>query len=157
MSVHKRQVVVSPARRMTNSVLALLDRPSGWALLLGLWLSANAVIFFWPQDQTDKKYYETFAGIWSSAREFQASNSKEEWDEFTAKSLAQLAPIIDELEEDANPRYPAKQHLLWAGRDCLRPLLERGTFDEQKFLNHMATARRHLRTRGLEVAELAAK
>lgn len=158
MVIRKTREQRTSGQRIWDATRAGLRGPRGLIAIIAAWIGVNAIVLLWPADTTDKRHYETIASIWSSATvPRQPARSAEEWDAFVAESTETLTPVIAELEEDASPRYPAKQHLLWASRDCLIPLLRGKSFDQLKFLDHMATARRHIRQAGQDVPELVAQ
>ncbi len=46
------------------------------------------------------------------------------WEDFADKTLDVVQPIVRRLESNAGAEYPVRQHLLWAGRDCIIPALQ---------------------------------
>jgi len=84
----------------------------------------------------------------------------EAWDEFVRDARHELEPLLARLEKEADVHHPIEQHLLWAGRDYLLPLIEqqrmvaadpnrrRGEVDrdtaanEGRFQTHMDEAKR---------------
>jgi hypothetical protein len=131
---------------------------SRWPLLtvIGAWVLANGIILFWPQDDADRDYYNTYVSVWRALEEFRAKRAQAaEWTEFSAAQRSQLEPIIEDLNDDASPEAPTKQHLLWAGRDYLLPILQgKEGIDESKFIEHMSRARSNLRKQGFDVEDL---
>lgn len=74
----------------------------------------------------------------------QASDA--EWTSFQNKTQSELAPIIEGLESNASSDRPHLQHLLWAGRDYLEPMLKNARTesnrDQEKFETHLSEAER---------------
>lgn len=127
---------------------------SNWPLVTigALWLLAN-VVLLWPEDQTDREYYDAYIVMWRGIEDFRSGKSAPElWDEFSQEKLAELRSILADLEDDASPAEPDKQHLLWAGRDYLVPILEgKAVVDDAKLREHMDLARRKLLREGFDV------
>jgi hypothetical protein len=124
--------------------------------VLAAWALANAVILFWPEDDADRQHYESYVAVWRGIEKSRAGGMDDAaWAAFSADKLAELQATIAELEDDAGPTQPAKQQLLWAGRDYLVPILQgKAQVDEAKFFEHMKRARNHIRKQGYEVEEL---
>tara|TARA_R110002095_G_scaffold185024_2_gene162211 strand:- start:38255 stop:39856 length:1602 start_codon:yes stop_codon:yes gene_type:complete len=83
-------------------------------------------------------------------REFLALQQKKasdaEWTSFENKAQSDLAPVIESLESNASSDNPQLQHLLWAGRDYLKPMLQtartEANRDQEKFETHIKEAER---------------
>lgn len=127
---------------------------SNWPLaaIAVVWLSAN-VVLLWPADQTDRKYYDAYIATWRGIEGFRSGETEPGlWDEFSEEKLAELRSILADLEDDSSPAEPDKQHLLWAGRDYLVPILEgKAVVDDAKLREHMDLARRKLLREGFDV------
>ncbi|QDV53748.1 hypothetical protein Enr17x_58290 [Gimesia fumaroli] len=70
--------------------------------------------------------------------------SASEWDLFKKNTHAKIDPLITNLEEFASSDTPQLQHMLWACRDYLYPMLENAqterTPDQHKFEKHLEAA-----------------
>lgn len=77
-------------------------------------------------------------------QEKQASDA--EWTSFKKKVETEIDPLTKELEANASTQYPHIQHLMWAGRDYLHPMLdnarkkEKQNPDQKKFEDHLREA-----------------
>lgn len=116
-------------------------------VVVGVFVVTNALILLLAPDVfgPDHRNYHTFLSIWDEMKQMRERGSPLlEWNAFAEQASARLAPIIAELEESADVRQPVKQHLLWAGRDCLLPMLRnahvRRSHSEEQFQQHMNRA-----------------
>ena len=122
------------------------------ATLIAVWVLANALVFFWPIDDADREYYEAYVAMWRQIEDFRNGNTNPDlWAAFAEEQLAQLGPILADLEDDASAENPRKQQLLWAGRDYLVPVLEGKVIDDEKLRGHMDRVRGRLRRDGFDV------
>ncbi|QDT45625.1 hypothetical protein Pan241w_57510 [Gimesia alba] len=110
-----------------------------------------AILFFVPiGDLFTPGGREELAKFKAVHQEFLALQQKQasdaEWTSFEKKAQSDLAPVIAELETSASSDRPHLQHLLWAGRDYLEPMLENARTesnrDQEKFETHLKEAER---------------
>ncbi|QDT45626.1 hypothetical protein Pan241w_57520 [Gimesia alba] len=86
--------------------------------------------------------------IQSTHQEFlslqQEAASASEWDHFKKNTHTKIDPIIKDLEATASSDFPHLQHLLWASRDYLYPMLDNAqterSRDQIKFEKHLEAA-----------------
>lgn len=78
----------------------------------------------------------------------QKKASDAEWTSLEKKAQSELAPVLESLESSASSDQPQLQHLLWAGRDYLKPMLKNARTesnrDQEKFETHLKEAERIL-------------
>lgn len=78
----------------------------------------------------------------------QKNASEPEYSSFKNKTKTELDPIIEELEVSASSDRPHLQHLLWAGRDYLYPMIDNAhkeeNRDQEKFEKHLKESERIL-------------
>ena len=131
---------------------------SHWLLvsIAAVWVSANAVVLFWPIDDRDREIYDGYIAIWREIESFRSGETQAAlWDAFAEEKLAELESVVGELEADASPDEPNKQHLLWAARDYLVPLLEgKAGVSDDKLREHMDRVRGRLQRDGFDVEPL---
>ncbi|MCA9016451.1 MAG: hypothetical protein KDA77_14050, partial [Planctomycetaceae bacterium] len=110
-----------------------------------------AILFFVPLgDLFTPGGGEELAKFKAVHQEFLALQQKKasdaEWTSFANKAQSELAPLIKSLEASASSDRPQLQHLLWAGRDYLKPMLENARTesnrDQEKFETHLKEAER---------------
>lgn len=112
-----------------------------------------AIFFFVPLDGLfSGGGGEELAKFQAIHQEFLALQKKgasdAEWSSFQQKTKTELAPVIADLEANASSDNPQLQHLLWAARDYLNPMLENARTesnrDQEKFETHLSEAERIL-------------
>lgn len=92
---------------------------------------------------------EKFQGVYKEFLALQQKNASEsEYNSFKNKTKTELTPIIEELETSASSDRPHLQHLLWAGRDYLYPMIDNAkkeeNRDQEKFEKHLKESERIL-------------
>lgn len=74
----------------------------------------------------------------------QTGASQQAWDTFKQSTHTKIDPIIQKLEETVRRDQPYQQHLLWASRDYLYPMLDNARTekspDQVKFETHLTEA-----------------
>ncbi len=83
-------------------------------------------------------------------KEFQSLQQKKasdaEWSSLKNKVTSEIEPILKDLDSSASSDSPHLQHLLWAGRDYLKPMLDNArtesSRDQEKFERHLKEAER---------------
>ena len=88
-----------------------------------------AVFYFVPLgDLFSPGGHEELAKFQAIHKEFlelqQKKASESEWNSFKEKVTTEMTPIIKELEANASVENPHIQHLMWAGRDHLKMMLD---------------------------------
>jgi hypothetical protein len=94
------------------------------AAALGLILVANLFALYDPANP-NRERHQAFSGMWNRMqllRDQQAS--PDAWEELAGEIPATIQPIIGVLNQESDVHHPIEQHLLWAGRDYLLPLLK---------------------------------
>lgn len=89
-----------------------------------------------------------FKIIQSTHQEFlilqQKGASANDWDRFKENTHAKIDPVITYLEANARRNTPQLQHMLWACRDYLYPMLDSAQTerspDQRKFETHLEAA-----------------
>jgi hypothetical protein len=105
----------------------LLERWAATAVVFTL-LAINAVGLFVLRDPytRDREILARFETVWRDVGAFDAKKtSSDDWRSFAGPILAELEPIIRELEGSASVHEPARQNLLFAGRDNLKRILRK--------------------------------
>ena len=103
-----------------------------WVVLTGVlvFASVNAALLIALQDPQgrDREILVLYEAIWSKAQQFDGATEQTEqsddWRTFANSALAQLEPVVSELERSANVHHPIRQNLLFAGRDHLSKVLK---------------------------------
>ncbi|MFO1093752.1 MAG: hypothetical protein U0992_10640 [Planctomycetaceae bacterium] len=107
------------------------------AINLGIYLARQ---FDYP---ADREIRTTYVEIWNEYLKLQeAKTTKEQWQAFSKSSESRLTPLIEGLATRTDAETPLRRHLLWAGRDCLVPLVssaggERQQRTEINFQQHL--------------------
>lgn len=131
-----------------------LKRNPKLAVIGGL-LLLIAVYKFMPFSSADKGTYDQYAAIYAEMLQLRDSNaSDEEWSKLTDKANTVNDAILKDLEQTASASEPAKQQLLWAGRDYLIPMLgdaRNGESENEKlFKEHLDNALAFIEGRSIE-------
>ncbi len=92
---------------------------------------------------------EKFQVVYKELLALQQKNASEsEYTSFKTKTKTELGPILEELEVNASSDRPHLQHLLWAGRDYLYPMIDNAhkgeNRDQEKFEKHLKESERIL-------------
>ncbi len=98
-----------------------------WLLvILGGWLCVNYFVLDALNPYAAEQNYELqFSQIYDEMQRYQQDNTTDaQWDAFATNSRQVVEPIIQKLQQNVSPEHPIRQHLLWAGRDCLLPALQ---------------------------------
>lgn len=121
--------------------------------IVTLWISLNVGYLMatgWAHVE-ERRYLETYTKIWSEferLRDTEATDSQ--WEEFKSRTDSQLEAIIEDLEKSVTRERTVKRHLLWAGRDYLRPIIQRApardtsSYSEERLQQHLEAARTEL-------------
>jgi hypothetical protein len=76
----------------------------------------------------EREILRRYESIWKVAREFDPDeNSSDEWQEFAKTAISNLHPLLKELQRTASAKRPARQILLFAGREHLLKILDSPT------------------------------
>lgn len=128
-----------------------------WIAGITIWLGGNAWaiydLCFGDAFAVERRYAATLNKAFADRNELAKRNaSNDEWDAFRAQTNAELAPMLKDLEKTADLDHPARQHLLFAVRDALPPLLYRRDGGNQEgadgvFLRHMREVNRQISSR----------
>ena len=114
----------------SQSIFSVIFRFRTQSAALLLIISANVVVSYLTSDGSarDRQILKQFESIWDSARRFdKADASQDEWREFADHEIGAITSILTELQRTASVRRPARQALLFAGRDGLMKLLQEPT------------------------------
>jgi len=129
---------------------------------LVLLVVVNVVLGILAQpDVVNQERHKALSDVYQRMERLRSDRAAPEaWDEFVRDARHELEPLLARLEQEADVHHPIEQHLLWAGRDYLLPLIEqqrsvaadpnrrRGEIDrdtaanESRFQTHMDEARR---------------
>jgi hypothetical protein len=84
------------------------------------------LVKFWPfgGGPSDSSVLETYTQIWTQWQTLRKGPADVNRQKFIVDSKAKLAPLLKKLESQAGPGAPAKQFLLWGGKDYLLKALE---------------------------------
>lgn len=97
----------------------------GVALLL--FTGINYGLWVWINTDSEQTQIEKLKRIGTRFQELNfRKGSDAEWTAFRSESLKTLEPMIPLFEKYASADRPIQQQLLWAGRDCLLPMLKTG-------------------------------
>ena len=104
-----------------------------------------AVYKFVPFGSGDRVTYDQYAQIYAEMQALREKNAADdEWTKLTDRANQVNDVILQDLEKTASAQEPAKQQLLWAGRDYLIPMLgdaRNGPSDNEKaFKEHLDNA-----------------
>jgi hypothetical protein len=127
----------------------LLERwiPVSAVVILAL---VNAVSLFVLRDPyvRDREILARYEGMWRELRSVDAEKTAgDDWRKLADPMLKELEPMLKELDETASIHEPARQNLLFAGRDHLRTILREKAPPQAKnphiylFERRMQTAR----------------
>lgn len=72
----------------------------------------------------DREFLSRYETLWREARRFGTETTDSDWRTFADRRIAELEPILRELERSASVHQPIRQNLLFAGRDHLRSILK---------------------------------
>lgn len=134
-----------PHRSKHGLLASIQSQPIRWVAAT---LAVVATFAVWTRSApSELRVYNEFMGIWKSYEVLKETRAgPDEWRDFCERSVAQVEPLVNELEEYATAEDPVRQELFWAGKYCLIGLLRgRGggqTEREEAFLRHMDRARR---------------
>jgi hypothetical protein len=68
--------------------------------------------------------YEDCVAIWNELKLHREAKANDvTWNEFVTRANEKLTPVVEQLARDASAANRSSQLLLWAARDCLRPML----------------------------------
>lgn len=145
-----------PRFEFTAKVESLLKTMWDHRLLFAfvtLWVSLNVGVFMATGRAyaTDRQYLDTYTSIWSELHQLRDQEATDaQWAEFEKRANSRLDAIIAVLEKSANRDRPVKRHLLWAGRDYLRPIVhsraagDASRYSEEQFKRHLEAARQQI-------------
>ncbi len=110
------------------------------AVLVGV-----AVLFF-PGGGSDEKYLTQLEAIYNQFKSLRDSNASEaEFQALATKAQAEVLPWANDWYKRPLSKYPARQHMMWAGKDYLLPMIQSARLktndDETQFLRHLGEAR----------------
>ena len=111
---------------------------AGVLAIVALGVGAYMVYARWPETNEDKYIYDALEGIYSEYRTRKSSNTID--DDWKADAVDQIDGMIADLENTSTVFTQIRQHLLWAAKDNLRPIVE-GTATpkhEEDFKRHMS-------------------
>jgi hypothetical protein len=94
--------------------------------LVGLWGALNLGIYIYSRFDyaTEREIVAAYVEVWNEYIALQDSKATEaQWQAFKDTATPRLQPLVDELTTNTSSQTPARRHLLWAGRDCLLPLI----------------------------------
>lgn len=102
-----------------------------------------------PSSDADIETFRLYQSIYDrfvEIRENGADTTK--YNALKEESVPKIKPILDDLDKTASAAEPVKQHLLWAGKDHLIPMLDDARSEpsenEEFFVDHMENARKIL-------------
>jgi len=98
-----------------------------WDILtaLAFLVLVGVVLLALPALDENHTSYRLYSDLWSRAQELRdRSANASEWAMLSHEAHELVDPILFELEGEADVGHPAEQHLLWAGRDYLLPMID---------------------------------
>lgn len=110
--------------------------------------TVNAVAMFVLRDPyvRDREILARYEGMWRELLAVDPQQTKgDDWRKLADPMLTELEPILKELDETASVYEPARQNLLFAGRDHLRSILREKAPPEAKN-PHILLFERRLKT-----------
>jgi hypothetical protein len=110
--------------------------------------TVNAVAMFVLRDPyvRDREILARYEGMWRELQAVDPQQTKgDDWRKLADPMLTELEPILKELDETASVYEPARQNLLFAGRDHLRSILREKAPPEAKN-PHIQLFERRLKT-----------
>lgn len=94
--------------------------------IAALWGAVNLGLYIYGQLDyaSEREILTAYVEVWNEYLELQeGKTSEDQWTAFREKATPRLQPLVDELATNTNSDTPIRRHLLWAGRDCLLPLV----------------------------------
>lgn len=132
---------------------------SNWKVLAGvagvLALVGLIALFSMMMGGNEKEYLTELQAIQTQYNALKKEKaSPEKWKPLVEKATELRSRIVPVLEKTASSEHPARQHLLWAARDHLLPMLEKYASNKQQmskdvnhekeFAGHLESARKLL-------------
>lgn len=118
-----------------------------------LWIVGNYFVVSWFDIPSTTESYNRLVVIQQELLEHQKNNFKgPEWDSYRTKMRGSLKPMIRGLQNSANAMNPGTQHVLWAARDCVDPILDGNADHKEKMSslsNHLLEARVQMARSGI--------
>ena len=97
------------------------------AAVLTILITINGAAWMWINTDSEQTQIDKINQIGKEFRELQFRKAGDaEWVKFLSVSRQTLEPMIPQFEKYASSSRPIQQQLLWAGRDCLLPMLKAG-------------------------------
>lgn len=98
-----------------------------WAVIaIVAWLFANTLLYYFVlnDDSEERAYLQTYAEVWDEFQQMRNGRlNDEQWQAFVVSAQDRLVLTIDQLAYSSGDDEPVRRSLLWAGRDCLLPLV----------------------------------
>jgi len=106
-----------------------------------LWIVGNYFVVSWFDVPSTTESYNRLTVIHQELLTHQKNNFKgTDWENYRAKMRGTLKPMIRGLQNSANAMAPGTQHVLWAARDCVDPILDGAADSNEK----MSSLSKHL-------------
>lgn len=112
-----------PRRSLGDLFAPIAERGKPLAIIGGGIFVVGLLVFFFMSSgftlsSHDKEYYEAYLSLYNEFRSLREQNASEaEWSSFIDKSAQQNKSMLNWLTTAASPKYPARQFLLFVGRD----------------------------------------
>ena len=106
----------------------------------------------------DLSTYPIYVEFWNEFKKLRSEGADAStWDDFDKTISARLRPKLIKLEKTATANRAAEQALMFAGRDCVPKMIEKGRKEQIKeekfFIQHMERVRRITNDPSLPVIE----
>jgi hypothetical protein len=88
-------------------------------------VNAAALPYLLPKRGAERDYLATYDDIHKQFKALRKAESTtpEQWQQFSNESKKRLEPILADLAKSTDPQDQLRRYLLWAGRDCLLPIV----------------------------------
>jgi hypothetical protein len=97
--------------------------PFALAALLGA-INLGIYIYSKYDYASEGEVLATYVEVWNEYIKLtEAETTEAQWKAFKEKATPRLQPLIDDLLGNTSAQTPTRRHLLWAGRDCLLPIV----------------------------------
>ncbi|MBX7106894.1 MAG: hypothetical protein K1X57_22680 [Gemmataceae bacterium] len=94
--------------------------------IAALWGAVNLGLYIYGKLDyaSEREILTAYVEVWNEYLKLQEAKTTEgQWQSFKDRATPRLQPLIDELTNNTSASTPIRRHLLWAGRDCLAPLV----------------------------------
>ncbi|MBL8851884.1 MAG: hypothetical protein JNG89_19585 [Planctomycetaceae bacterium] len=94
--------------------------------IAALWGAVNLGLYIYSNLDyaSEREILTAYVEVWNEYLKLQEAETTEaQWKSFKEAAAPRLQPLVDELTSNTSSSTPIRRHLLWAGRDCLLPLV----------------------------------